>query len=194
MKKILVVLAGLLFAVSSYGQGLVNLNNSGTSRVIDGRTGAAAAQGVYVAGLYYSTDLNQAGGTALAPAAGWTFIDASVTPVTTSPLAALAGLFSKANVPVPNQPAGSKVVLQARVWSVAFPTYEEALANPAAWVGISNVMGAGTGVTLGGGTTPVPSTSSFIQTFTTVPVPEPSTVVLGVIGALGALSLLRRRQ
>jgi hypothetical protein len=45
-----------------------------------------------------------------------------------------------------------------------------------------------------GTTDPVPPLASIVQTFTITPVPEPSTIVLGLLGGLGAMVLLRRRK
>lgn len=191
IKAIITVLAGLAVGASAQAQGLVNFNNSGGSRVILMETGMAPAPGTTIAGLYYSrnlTDIPNPG----AVADDFTLV--TTTPVSTSATMALWGLFAQSNVIIPDAPAGSQVLLQVRAWSVGYNSYEDALTRgtQADEAGFSNLMGP---VTLGGGGLPVPATSGLlIGNIVLVPIPEPSTIALGLLGGLGALVLMRRRN
>lgn len=190
MKVTLAVLASMVLAYSGFSQGQVTFNNSTTKRVIDSRTDMGPPIGVFVAGLYYSTDLSAAVDTESATD-GLSL--AFTTPVTTVNNVALYGLFNSGAQPIAGVPEATQVLLQARIWEVGYASYEEAF-NAGGYVGSSGTFNA----TLGGPTTgiPIPSTSALLPAGNIVvtPVPEPSTVVLGILGGLGAMVLLRRRK
>jgi hypothetical protein len=186
LKTTIAVLAGVLFAVSSYSQGLVKLANTTNTRVIDSTTGSAA-DGIAVAGLYFTTDLSATGD----PNSGenWTLVE----PTTAVRSGVFAGVYSAPNdLIVPGFGEGTDVLVQVRAWSSGFANYAEALASgsPSTLVGHSNIGM----VKLGGPNVPTPTTSTFVQSFELTPVPEPSTVVLGLLGGVGAMVLLRRRK
>lgn len=97
--------------------------------------------------------------------------------------------------------SGNQLAFQVRAWSLASGTsYEAALASGAGWLGTSTL-----GVTtLGGGTvlpgslfsaTPVVDANGNLPVtgFDLQPVPEPSSIALGLLG-LGAIALFRRRK
>lgn len=185
MKQTIGVLAGLMVAGSLCAQGLVTFRNAPAGAVIDSTTGEKAQAGVALAGLYYNTDLGAAPNLDV-PNDGW--LVASTTDVLGS---FGGGIYSGGNVAVPGVPGATEVLLQVRAWSAAYASYEEAY-NAGGSIGGSNVMN----VTLArpGTPDPVPSLASIVQTFTITPVPEPSTIVLGLLGGLGAMVLLRRRK
>jgi len=188
MKQTIGILAGLLVAGSLFGQGLVTFRNAPASAIIDSTTGSPAAAGVLTAGLYFTTDLGGSPDLSV-PNDGWQLA------ATTAVVGSFGGgIYSGGNVGVPGVAGATEVLLQVRAWSAAYTSYEDAMNNAAAapLVGGSNVMN----VTLArpGTTDPVPSLAGIVEGFTVTPVPEPSTVVLGLLGGLGALVLLRRRK
>jgi hypothetical protein len=185
LKTTITALAGLLLAVSSFAQGTVVFNSTSAQGVVDSQTGALAAPGVAIAGLYFTTDL-----TAIPDPQSPTDAFQLVGTTAVAPIAAFAGVYSGGTRMVPGVPEGTRVLFQVRAWSVGFATYAEALASGApTQVGASN-----TGILTLGGNTPPSGTSSFVQSFDITPVPEPSTVVLGLLGGLGAMLVLRRRK
>lgn len=184
------ILAGLFAAVSVFAQGQLTFGNSSTSRVLDSRTGAAVANNVALAGLFYSLDLQSDPNPAI-PDDGWIQLGTSVA-IAPSTSAAVAGLYAGGTRAITGSPAGTVVKFQVRAWSNTYATYGAAVPDPNALRGFSNVMT----LTLGGGgtTIPIPAISASVQGFTIAPVPEPSTVVLGLLGGLSALALIRRRS
>jgi hypothetical protein len=187
LKTTIAALAGIFLAISSYGQGTVIFNNSGSSAVTDSSTGAKVAQGVAIAGLYFNADLGAVPNTDIAND-GWTLV--TTTPITTTPIASLAGVFAGGTVTIDGYASGANLLFQVRAWSVGFNSYAEAFNAPGTQVGASNT-GA---LALGGGSNPSPSVGNFMTSFEIAPVPEPSTVVLGLLGGFGALVALRRRK
>jgi hypothetical protein len=184
MKQTIAILTGLLVSMNLFAQGLVVFRNVAGSAVIDGQTGSPAAAGVYLAGLYWDSATSPDG---FELAVKDTTTDLATTPVLGS---FGGGIYSGGNIAIAGAPGGTSVLLQVRAWSAAFATYEAAAADPSAWIGESNEMT----VALAGPSDPVPSISTIVQGFTTYPVPEPSTIVLGLLGGLGAMVLLRRRK
>ena len=189
IKTTIAVLTGLVLAVNVFGQGQVVFRNTPSTPVVDFTTGSAAATGVALAGLYYTTDLASTPDLDI-PNDGW--ILAATTAIT--PVPTFAGVYSGGTVTITGLPEGTAVLLQVRAWSAAYADYEAAWAGasdqPTPLVGGSNVMQ----VSLGGGSLPVPNISTIVEGFTITPVPEPSTLVLGLLGGLGAMVLLRRRK
>jgi hypothetical protein len=192
MKTTIACLMGVLIAVNVFAQGQVTFNNTPSSAIIMSDTGVAPVGGRVIAGLYFNTDLTAVPDPSLtAPDDGFRL--AATTPVTPNPI--FAGVYSAGAVEIPGVPEASQVLLQVRAWSVGFDDYNLARAdrNPETFIGASNLMGP---VTLGGPVTgiPISATSALVQGFTMTPVPEPSTVILGLLGGLGAMVLLRRRK
>jgi hypothetical protein len=195
IKTTLAVLFGLAIAVNVFAQGQVVFRNTTASAVImpDGVT--RVPPGTALAGLYYSTDLAAVNNPAVA-FDGWTL--AATTPI--APSAAFAGVYSGGTVTLANAPVGSQVILQVRAWSTGFTSYESAFAGPSTTlIGNSAVLGSRTpaaadGIYLGGGSVPIPNISTVVGGFTLHFVPEPSVLVLGLLGGLGAMILLRRKS
>jgi hypothetical protein len=185
IKTTIAVLAASMLAISAFGQGQVTFVNTPTKPVVDNATGAPVELGTTLAGLYYTTDLG-AVPSVNPPLDDWTL--AATTPVT--PNALFAGVYSGGTVTITGVPESTTVLLQVRAWSAAHADYAAAWGDPTAKVGASNVMQ----VSLGGGTIPVPSIGPLVEGFTMTPVPEPSTIALGLLGGLGAMLLLRRRK
>lgn len=193
MKKTIAALAGLVIAASSFGQGTVVFNNTPLNGVTDAATGMAVPPNTAIAGLYYSTDLGATANTGVAND-GWLL--AVTAPVSTVPVPSLYGTFSANGgnpVPVPGTSGGQQILMQVRAWSVGFASYAEAF-NAGAKVGHSaQFQTPASG--LGGGANPPPATSGLYTGFIVMTVvPEPSTIVLGLLGGLGAMVLLRRRS
>jgi len=187
MKKLLLVGVVSLVGVSSVSaQGTINFVNRITGTLdkpvyLNGVGGTLLSGANFVAQLYYSaTDPGPAGSLtavldAAAPfrpagaGAGYWNAGADATRVLTGIL--------------PN----TQVWLQVRAWDSTFgATYDLAKAAGGLW-GDSNVFTA----IAGGGTPPVaPANMTGLTSFTLVP--EPSTLALGILGAVALL--LRRRK
>jgi len=185
LKTTIAALTGVMFAISASAQGLITFSNTPSTPVVDSTTGAPVAAGVAIAGLYFTTDLTSTPNASI-PNDGWVL--GATVPVS----AILPGLYAGGERAIDGVAAGTPVLVQVRAWSAGFASYAEALLNgtAATLAGASNVGQ----VTLGGGIIGTPSTSGFVQTFDITPVPEPSTIVLGLLGGLGAMVLLRRRK
>lgn len=188
LKQTIAVMAGLALAISAGAQGALDFANNANSRVIDNDTGAPVGQGIVQAGLYYTTDLGATPNPDI-PDDGWILVPESITPVTTSVASFAQGRFSKSPVAVSGQTG--TILVQARIWSVAYADYAAAMQSTDAKVGASD-FGS---IALATGTNPRNSTSAlFVNPIELALVPEPSTIVLGILGGLGTLILLRRRS
>jgi hypothetical protein len=181
MKKLLVTLAAVLVSVSTFAQGTIKFNNRLTGQVdapvsLQGvGTGAGSLPGA-MAQLYYIPTTGPA---------------VALTPATTFRNASAAAMFyvnePLTGVIVPGVPAGSTANIQMRAW-VGGASYETATQ----WVGESNIIPVSLGGVPAQGA-PIPdAVLSGLQAFALRPVPEPSTIALGVLGA--AALLYRRRK
>jgi len=185
MKKILLACSVLLVAVGAFAQGQINFANTSTTLITTNTptgSGSISGAGLYTIGLYIG-----------APGA----TRAQLTLAGTTANGALAGRFSGGNpYQVPGAPAGSAIAFQVRAWTTAHgATYEAAAASgsPSALVGESTI----------GSVTPTapPATvpgifgtgAGQVGGFSIAPVPEPSSIALGLLG-LGAVALFRRRK
>ena len=184
IKKLLLVGVVSLVGVSSVSaQGTVNFVNRITGTLdapvyLNGVGGTLLSGANFLAQLYYGTSPTES----------------SLTPITDPPTPFRtgtgagywnAGADSTRVLPViaPN----SVVYLQVRAWDSTFgATYDIAKAAGGVW-GDSNVFTA----IAGGGSPPVaPANMTGLTSFTLVP--EPSTIALGILGAVALL--LRRRN
>lgn len=197
MKKIVILLSGLLIAKASFGQGTVNfINSSGTAvtnaltmqRVVGGNT--------FLAALYVLPD---------GPMPNTAAFDLAGTQVGTNSPFAAAGIYNGGVQTAPSPPllpgGGGSGWVQVRVWEAAFgSSYLAARDNTTmqngrlAIVGTSNIIR----VTFGNPLSVPPGApatliNAGIQTFLVSQVPEPSTIGLGLLG-VGALILLRRKN
>lgn len=173
MKKTIMAIICAAATVGAFAQGSVQFANVGggvNAPVTQGGTGVGSD---FMAQLYAGAD---AGSLA---AVG-------------SPAAFVGnGYFSGGVVNVPGIAPGATGTFQVRAWnSAAGASYSAAAANPSGIVGESNVFTVQTG---GAGQPPGPPASlTGLQGFEVVPVPEPTTIALGLIGA--AALFLRRRK
>lgn len=192
MKKMLLISAlAVIATLSSYGQGSVNFANTST-QPIRLSTGAAVptalSGGTYVAELLYAPD----GGSTDADAFGASAIRVGGTATFATPT---AGVFNGGGRTITQiTPAGGFGLFQVRVWnSQAGATYDAHKANSstAFELGYSGVIRVDTADP----TTTPPGTPAALgmTTFNLRPVPEPSVIGLGLLGA-GALLMLRRRK
>ena len=196
MKRILLFAALLLVsAANSFGQGTVVFQNTAspafnltTNNPWGTEPGLLSGALRYRIGLYASTDTNATAG--------------SLVLVGLATNIAVAGKFSGGGqYALPNgYPAGQQIVFQLRVWSLGGgTTFQEALAiaasdplNMALGVSPLGFTTLGGGTVLAGalfGTSPGLLSSGFLV----APVPEPSSIALGLLG-LGAIALFRRRK
>jgi len=194
MKKLLLLAALLGVTASAFAQGTVRFANTGgtafrvwTNDALGGSSNLMSGAGRYVFGLYASLDTNAA--------------LSSLSLVGLGTNVGINGVFSGGDpYALPNGYAsGSQIRFQVRGWSIAGgASYEDALLaqgndplNIA--LGVSAVgtttLGGGTVFTALWGTAP----GNLAQGFAIRPIPEPSSIALGLLG-LGAIALFRRRK
>jgi hypothetical protein len=196
MKKLLLLAALLGVGASAFAQGTIRFANTGSPTGFDFRlwtnspAGTASnlmsGAGRYRIGLYGSADANATSN--------------SLTLIATTLNTPVAGIFSGGDPYVlPNGYAAlTPFRFQLRAWSVAGgASYEEAIGNPDLLntaIGFSD-LGL---VTLGGGAVqqaPLFGTNpgQLSHGFAIKPVPEPSSIALGLLG-LGAIAMFRRKK
>lgn len=198
MKKLVLTLTAVAAAVNIYAQGTVNFNNlsgtgvTGGSPVTNILTGARVPSGTtFLAQLYYG-----------APGAS---VDSLVS-VSNAPIGfASPGLFVGSTRTLLSDVIGvcgptdpKMATIQIRSWQATLGnTFESALAratgDPALGVlGMSApfVLTTGNPCAMPPGT---PANLNGLRGFVLTPVPEPSTIGLGIVG-LAALAFLRRRK
>lgn len=181
MKKLILTASLMLTVTAAFGQGEVVMNNSAATAIRDQRFGTNwAVAPDHTVALYGATG------------AGSSESSLALQPTAVTNLF-LPGRFIGGTrvLSLPTGPA----TLQIRAWSGSFPTFEAAeLAanggNPNVLIGRSGLLNA----TLTTGATPPPTLlGSGLTTFQVAPVPEPSSIALGLLG-LGAIVLFRRRK
>jgi MYXO-CTERM domain-containing protein len=195
MKKLLLLAVCLGSAATMFGQGTVAFHNNGstTFRLWTNNAALTASNlmsgAAYRVGLYGSTDLSASEGSL------------SLLLMTTNAApAAAAGRFNGGSaVPIAGI-AGGQIRFQLRAWSIAGgDTYEAArtasLADPLNIALGTSPLGT---TTLGGGIVPPgalfgTSPGQLTEGFQVAPIPEPSSIALGLLG-LGAIALFRRRK
>lgn len=197
-KKVIALLAVVLTAGFAYGQGAVNFDTKavGAKVTLDASEGGAA-----LAGNLYLAQLYAAAGSGVAEASllpvGSTvyfrgginagFVTISGVGPSGSDVNPVVNLFTAAQ-----GAANSAATVQLRAWETARgATWEAAGGFGAAHVGESAILAIGT--TGGYGSPPTtPPDLTGLQGFSLRPVPEPSTIALGLLGA--AALLIRRRK
>jgi hypothetical protein len=199
MKKLLITAAALVVSLNVFAQGrtqsYVDFRNTAAltdtrQRVYDGTYGggtanyASAADGFQV-GLYWAAD-----GTT--DESMFSLVGAGASVINN-------GLFTGGNRSIPS--ATGNAMFQVRGWTAAFGT-DYATGFAAGAQGGANKVGKGTIFRATGlndpdqAPTPLPPgaiTQYGVIGLALTPVPEPSAIVLGIMGA-GALLLLRRRK
>jgi hypothetical protein len=179
MKKL--ILAGLLLSlgVGVHAQGTVNFQNSTSSRVTL-PDGTPAPVGSLSLGLYYAPDNNSAfvmlGNSAGLLAPGIFIGGTRTTPTTTA--------------------GGASAIFEVKAWSSGYASYDLAAASgdSSAFIGATSSFSNPTG---NPGAQP-PGTPASLSGFTGLQVsavqavPEPATILLGLLGA-GALFIRRRK-
>lgn len=182
MKKLILAAAAMLVTGSMYGQGTVTFSTPSGVSVYLGSVASgvkvASTAGV-VAGLY----------------AGATGGSLSLVGATANVGVPVAGFVSGGTRTITGIAPGGAADVAMRAWSkAAGATYEAALAtgNPAYLAGTSPTLS----LAATGNPSAIPPGAAVslagLQSFAVTPVPEPSTIALGVLG--GAALLLRRRK
>ncbi len=203
MKKTILILAIANLTVFSYGQGFVTFNNnngSATPAVIapitdsDGTTRVGGA--AYYAQCYAADGANASSNSLTAKGFAVNLrTSANAGFFQTSGTAAGAQGSQPVSPSVAVTAAnGGTVTIQVRVWSSTFATYEAALsaytANPNGGVRV----GASTPFNVASVAPPgTPADLQGLAGFSLQPIPEPSTIALGILGA-GSLLFLRRKK
>ncbi len=194
MKKLALITLAAGLAGSTFAQGTVNFGNAGVGTAISNiLTQAAVPAGTsFMVSLYFLPDTGSTPTTA--------DFDANVTILTPNSGFASPGLFV-GGVRTAPVAGGATAWFQVRAWETAFGNaYASAVSNPnqiggrLALAGTSTILKVTTGNP--GGSPPTPAASlvtAGLKGFYVVPVPEPATIGLGLLG-LGALLLLRRRS
>ena|ERR1041384_3482904 len=178
MKKLVVLAAVVLLPVLGFAQGQVNFftfnaTNSSLGEVF--QNNGSPADSTFFGQLYGGSVSNTASLIAEGTAANFT---------------ASSGYINSGIVTVDNGAGGTTYFYEVRAWKGA-ATYAAATTTPGAQWGKSAIIQ----IVLGGGSPPAPVPTANLQpnfTLNLNPVPEPSTIILGILG--GTALLLRRRK
>jgi len=201
MKKILLLATLLATSASVFAQGVVNFNNKLSTDIagnpaidfriyLDTVGGAPVPGGLgYRAALYGAVGNVAESSLSILTEPGGTSQEFDFR---TSPVPAGYGYLNVGSTPlrgVPGAGYGALVTLQVRAWGGGYSTYEQAVAAGAPR-GKSNLIQITTST---GPTDPNTPRLVGMTPFAIVPVPEPSSIALGLLG-LGAVALIRRRK
>ena len=187
MKKLLLLACSVLAAVSVYAQGTVNFANGAAGVNAPVNYGGTAAGPANPGGgnIWYAMLYAGPVGTA----------ESSLSSTIVSGSPAILGATSPGYVfggarDISGITSGSQAVLQIRAWSGTLygSTAPTGVDRTSPGVGWSNPIT----ITLGGGTTATPNMTG-LTAFAINPIPEPSSIALGLLG-LGAVALFRRRK
>lgn len=182
------LLVGILSALPALGQGTLTFLNTATGTGVTG--GSPVTDGV--------------GGARLAGTGFWTQLYSSATQTGTytaigTPVnfrtGAAAGFVNVSTVAVPGGTPGTSVWIQMRAWEgAAGSSYESIVAGGVGKAGMSAAIQVGPlgGPDPAGGPAFTAPNLTGLQGFAIIPVPEPSTIALGLLGAAGLL--IRRRK
>lgn len=188
MKKILAIATGVVLSVSAMAQGVLDFNNvvAGSPRITELGGGTA-----YLAGSAYKVDLYY--GAVGADPSTFTSLNTAV-PFNVSPQ---AGTFAGGQTRIPGFAPGATVVVQPRAWdaSTGFTSWQTAYNTPGTHV---SPISAGTvNVVLKNADANPPEVGVKLagyvgHSLVLAPVPEPSTILLGLAG-IGGLLFIRRK-
>jgi len=179
MKKLITLALAIAIPSLVHAQGTINFSSTAAAHVVQ-QGGVSVASGFANVALY--------GGTNGTPVGSMVLIGASVLNGAGGGIS--GGLRSASNIP-----GGAIGQFQVRAWTGNYATYELAVASglPSVFRGTTpsftnltgdpNAVPPGTPQNLTGWTTPI----------ALVPVPEPTTITLGILGA-GSLLFLRRKK
>lgn len=190
MKKLILTASLMIAAVAAFGQGQVNFANNNATRIWidtdrDGTTNGPTDR-LLDAGPNSQVAIYGLSGNGQ-PVGSLVIQTTAITNLLT-PGFFLGGVRT---LSLPTGPA----TLQVRAWTGSFPSFEAAQAaalggTPGVVTGQSNPLN----VTLTASPTPPPTLlGSGLNQFNVAPVPEPSSIALGLLG-LGAIVLFRRRK
>jgi hypothetical protein len=192
--------AAALAPANLHGQGSVFFNNLPRSAVTNSEIGQRVVEGPTFAVALYYLPANGLDPNEPPPSTA----DFDQTRITLDPSIGFSapGLFAGGIRIAPTSYWGGPGWFQVRVWETAFgTTYEQARDNPVpqngrlALVGTSNIIRVWTGWPPSSEPNPVPPGSlvnSGLQGFSLYPVPEPSALLLFLLGAWGLGRLWRR--
>jgi hypothetical protein len=192
MKKLLITAAAVLASLNLFAQGTINFANNTSSLVyLDQVGGTRAPSGnAYNVGLYYAPDGTTDESMFIMVGAG-----AGMSTQVTA-----GGVFLGGTRTVPTATPGGFAMVQVRGWTTAYgASYETGLLGPAIpenKLGKSNILRIDTGdptTTPPGSAASLTTVGNSLTAFALTPVPEPSAIALGILGA-GTLLLLRRRK
>jgi len=178
MKKLLLTASLMIAAIAAFGQGQITFQNGATTAITNTTTGQRAVVSTMV-GLYVNAN---SAATSVSP--GWSLQGSTNL---TAP-----GIFF-GGTRTTTFPAGTPVAVQVRAWltSGAFADYASAVTGDPA-----GSFGASVPIVLTPTASPSPApnlVANGFQSFNVAPVPEPSSIALGLLG-LGAVALFRRRK
>jgi len=190
MKKLLIALAAVLVTVASYGQGQVNFQN----RV--GTGGSIVNAPVVIAGTPNGPGTDYSVQLLLSGAGG------SLTPLTPTSTFNAPGVGAAAissqywaakTVDIAGHFAGESLSFVVQAWKTSLGTYDAAKASGGGW-GTSDPFAVVIGGASSDPSSPpsTPANLTTLKSFTIAPIPEPSIIALGVLGA-SALFLRRRK-
>ena len=166
-----------MLALSGHGQGVIVSANTTDTRILDWRTGEPVEPGIYTIGLY-------------AGAAGSS--ESQLTLIATTginPLSFLKGVFNHGTVALPG--ISGPAAVQIKAWENEYATYEDAVYHGDLCVGKSPVLSvpAVLGLALPGD---IVADGGFAGFY--VCVPEPSSLILSLLGVFGGLIFLYGRK
>lgn len=176
-----VLFAFLIPSHNCLGQGQSAFANNPVVPIFYEDSGEPAGPEVTV-GLYYSGDSGATQDELLLGA---------TTQVITS------GIFNNGGQPVTLPlPIGSRYIVEIRAWTGGFGSFEEALIQGDPGTDQAGGSGILLPLVLGGGASPAPNlfSNGGLGSIALTPVPEPSTMWLGIMGSLLTVGLLRRRK
>ncbi len=191
MKKLILTTSFMVAAFAAFGQGQLIMNNSSATRIWEDRNNDGTTNGpadsLWAAGAASRVAIYAMGGSNQ-PAASLVFQAGAMTNLFAP------GLFAGGTrtLSLPEGPAS----VQVRAWSGSFPNFESARA--AALGGDQTIRTGMSGklnitLLLPGPTPPNSLVNAGLTPIVVAPVPEPSSIALGLLG-LGAIALFRRRK